>query len=503
MRSAPPSTEPDPPGLPGLERRVLTPSQLNAEAQVALEEHFGIVRVEGELSNFARPASGHWYFTLKDRRAQVRCAMFRSRNQRVRFRPEDGLRVLVRGRVSLYVSRGEFQLVADAIEPAGEGALRLAFEQLRARLAEEGLFEDARKRPLPPCPRHLALVTSPTGAAIRDLLSVLGRRWPVARVTLLPASVQGEQAVPDLTAALARLARWRAADPGAAPEVVVLGRGGGSLEDLWAFNEEAVARAVAACPVPVISAVGHETDYTITDFVADLRAPTPSAAAELATPAAGDWWRTFEERARRLAGAARRGVDADARAVALLRRRLRHPGGLLRERSQRVDELELRLRRQLAGRRARGAERLAGLQRRLRNASPGARLRRDAERLAALRRRLHRGDPRRTATAAAQRVAELSRRLERAWEGGRDRRRRRLDAAGTALQLQSPLGVVDRGYALLTRPPEPGARFGELVRDPATVSTGERLHARLAGGVLAVTVEGTVAEPDGAGKGPA
>lgn len=501
MRSATPSTEPDPPGLPGLERRVLTPSQLNAEAQVALEEQFGVVRVEGELSNLARPASGHWYFTLKDRRAQVRCAMFRSRNQRVRFRPEDGLRVLVCGRVSLYVSRGEFQLVADAIEPAGEGALRLAFEQLRARLAEEGLFDDARKRPLPPCPRHLALVTSPTGAAIRDLLSVLGRRWPVARVTLLPAAVQGERAVPDLTAALARLARWRGADPGAAPEVVVLGRGGGSLEDLWAFNEEAVARAVAACPVPVISAVGHETDYTITDFVADLRAPTPSAAAELATPAAGDWWRTFEERAGRLAGAARRGVDADARAVALLRRRLRHPGGLLRERSQRVDELELRLRRQLAGRRARGAERLAGLQRRLRNASPGARLRRDAERLAALRRRLHRGDPRRTAAAAGQRVAELSRRLERAWEGGRERRRRRLDAAGTALQLQSPLGVVDRGYALLTRPPEPGARFGELVRDPATVTAGERLHARLAGGVLAVTVEGTVAGADEAGKG--
>ena len=246
---------------------------LNAEAQVTLEERFGLIWIEGELSNLSRPASGHWYFTLKDRTAQVRCAMFKGRNVRVRFTPEAGTKLLLRARVSLYTGRGEFQLIVESMEPAGEGALRLAFEQLRRRLADEGLFDDARKRPLPATPRRSSLITSPSGAALRDLITVLARRWPTAEIVLLLSAVQGDAAPGELVAAFARISRM-CEDSDTPPDLVIAGRGGGSLEDLWCFNEEAVARAIAACPVPVISAVGHETDFTIADFVADLRAPT-------------------------------------------------------------------------------------------------------------------------------------------------------------------------------------------------------------------------------------
>ncbi|MEE4362054.1 MAG: exodeoxyribonuclease VII large subunit [Pseudomonadales bacterium] len=489
-RRPPLADDPPPATLLDTPRRVLTPSQLNAEAQVALEEAFGVVWVEGELSNFARPSSGHWYFTLKDRQAQVRCAMFRNRNGRVRFRPEDGMHVLLRGRVSLYVGRGEFQLIVDAIEPAGEGALRLAFEQLRQRLAAEGLFEDDRKRPLPACPRHIALITSPTGAAIRDLVSVLGRRWPVARVTLLPTAVQGEQAGAEIAAAFARLERWVAAAPEDAPDLVIAGRGGGSLEDLWAFNEEAVARALAGCSIPVVSAVGHETDFTIADFVADLRAPTPSAAAELATPDQSDWRAALARGRERLRQRLVARLANDRRHLDQVRRRLRHPGALLQDRIQRADELELRLRRLIAQRGALLRTQLDGVRRRLRAQSPVSRVARDGERLAALRRRLERSSPALLAARDRARVAQARARLTRAAQGRITKQQQRLRGAQTALTLQNPLGVVDRGYALLTRPAAPGQRFGALVRSPDEVSTGDALHAHLAGGVLAVAVVG-------------
>ncbi|HSG87610.1 MAG TPA: exodeoxyribonuclease VII large subunit [Pseudomonadales bacterium] len=455
-------------------RRILTPSQLNAEAQVVLEENFGLVWIEGELSNLARPGSGHWYFTLKDRRAQVRCAMFRGRNIRVKFTPTDGMQVLVKARVSLYVGRGEFQLIVDAIEPAGEGALRLAFEQLRARLGEEGLFDDARKRPLPDTPRHIGVITSPTGAAVRDILSVLARRWPSARVTLIPSAVQGDAATAELVRAFERLARWHGEDPHAAPELIIAGRGGGSLEDLWCFNEEAVARAIAACPVPVVSAVGHETDYTIADFVADLRAPTPSAAAELVTPDAGEWRQSFASMARELEAAARRRIEGSGLRLAQTRRRLRHPGVLLMERTQRVDELGMRLARRAGERIERSEERLTALSRRLAAASPAARLARD----------------RRT-------LDQLGARLVRAEARMADARRSRLTRTQQALGAFNPLAVVDRGYALLTRPAAGDARFGEVIRDPAVVTAGETLHAHLARGVLEVRAVGVFAAPDG------
>src|SRR6185437_16242986 len=259
-------------------RHILTPSTLNRLVRGLLEDALSLVWIEGELSNVARPASGHLYFTLKDSGAQVRCAMFRPKNAALRFKPADGMQVLLRARVGLYEPRGEFQLVAESMEPAGEGALQRAFEQLKAKLDAEGLFDPARKRPLPRYARRIGVITSATGAAIRDVLSVLSRRWPLAEVEVLPVPVQGREAPPAIVAMLDKASR------AARHDVLLVTRGGGSLEDLWAFNDEAVARAIHACAIPVVSAVGHEVDFSIADFVADLRAPTPSAAAELLVP---------------------------------------------------------------------------------------------------------------------------------------------------------------------------------------------------------------------------
>ena len=255
------------------DRPVYSVSELAHEARILIEEQFDLVWVEGEISNFRRPASGHWYFTLKDRSAQLRCAMFAGRNRQVRFAPEDGLQILIRGRVSLYEPRGDFQVIVEHAEPAGEGALRQAFEALKAKLADEGLFADERKRPLPAVPRHLAIVSSASGAALQDVLHVIERRFPALTVTLLPVSVQGNEAEGQIRRALSRVDQVGA-------DVVLITRGGGSLEDLWAFNLESVARAVAACPIPTVVAVGHQTDFVIAEFVADLRAPTPTAAAK-------------------------------------------------------------------------------------------------------------------------------------------------------------------------------------------------------------------------------
>ena len=257
---------------------VLTPSQLNTLARSLLEDAFPLVWVEGELGNVSRPASGHLYFTLKDARAQVRGALFKPKSQWLKFVPREGLRVLARGRLTLYEARGEYQLVLDHMEEAGEGALRRSVEELKAKLAAEGLFASERKRPLPRFVRRLGVITSPTGAAVRDIVSVLGRRCPLLEVEILPVQVQGATAAAGIAGMLAR------AGASGRYDTLLIARGGGSLEDLWAFNDEALARAIAASPVPVVSAVGHETDFTLADFAADVRAPTPSVAAELLVP---------------------------------------------------------------------------------------------------------------------------------------------------------------------------------------------------------------------------
>ena len=275
--------EATPESVARVERDVYSVSRLNREVRTLLERGFGMIWLEGEISNFSRPSSGHWYFSLKDAGAQVRCAMFRQRNMSCAFTARDGQKVLVRARIGLYEPRGEFQLLVEHMEDAGLGALRRRFDELAAALAAEGLFAPERKRPLPALPKRIGVVTSPTGAALRDILHVLARRFPAVPVLIYPVAVQGAQAAAEIVAAI-QLAGKRAEC-----DVLILARGGGSLEDLWAFNDERLARVIAASSIPVISGVGHEIDFTIADFAADVRAPTPSAAAELAVPDALEW----------------------------------------------------------------------------------------------------------------------------------------------------------------------------------------------------------------------
>ena len=349
---------------------VYSVSRLNREARLLLEAGLGRVWVEAELSNLARPSSGHWYFTLKDSAAQLRCAMFRQRNQLTRFQPRDGQQVLARGRVSLYEPRGDYQLIVDSLEEAGLGALQRAFEELRRRLATEGLFAPERKRPLPAAPATIGVITSPTGAALRDILHILARRYAAARVIVYPVPVQGAAAAPAIAAAL-DLAGARAEC-----EVLILARGGGSLEDLWAFNDERVARAIARCPIPVVSGVGHETDVTIADFVADRRAPTPSGAAELVAPDTAGWLAQLARFAARFGAAVQRHLAEDGRRLAHLQHRLEraHPGTRLAQSSQRLDELERRLQRAWRERLQRAGARVELAARALQAVSPLATL---------------------------------------------------------------------------------------------------------------------------------
>ena len=328
------------------EREVWTVSRLNREVRLLIETGLPALWIEGEVSNLARPASGHLYFSLKDEAAQVRCALWRSGALKLSFTPRNGMQLLVRARVSVYEPRGEYQLIVERAEEAGEGALRRRFEELKARLRAEGLFEETLKRPLPALPRRIGIVTSPSGAAIRDILHILRRRFPAVPVLIYPVPVQGEGAAAKIAAMLA-LASERAEC-----DVLILARGGGSLEDLWSFNEEVVARAIRACEIPVVSGVGHETDVTIADFAADRRAPTPSGAAEIAVPDAAEWLKRLNRDRGRLHNAIARKLRLKVERLGWQRRRLQvaHPGNRLRQLGQRLDELELRRRRAMQGR---------------------------------------------------------------------------------------------------------------------------------------------------------
>jgi exodeoxyribonuclease VII large subunit len=444
-------------------REVLTPSRLNALARELVEQRFPSIWVEGELSNVSRPASGHLYFTLKDAQAQVRCAMFRLRAGWLRFRPADGQHVLVRARVSLYEARGEFQLLVEHMEEAGEGALRREFERLKARLAAEGLFESARKRPLPRLARRIAILTSPSGAAIRDVLSVLGRRFPLLAVDLLPIPVQGREAPPAIVAmidAAVRCARY---------DVLLLARGGGSIEDLWAFNDERVARAIAAASIPVVSAIGHEIDFTIADFVADLRAPTPSAAAELMVPDRQDLARALEVLRRRLTAAFER---------------------RLRERAQRIDAASLRLRAQHPRQRLRALrERWRGGQQRL-AATLQALLERRRARLGLARVRLEAAHPGRLLVRLGERAHRAEARLGQCMPALVAAARLRAEALARALHAVSPLATLERGYAIVQ-----DAATAGVIRSAAQVSPGQALDVRVADGGFPVTVRPLPVEP--------
>ena len=435
-----------------------TVSQLNRLARELLEQELPALWVSGEISNLARPASGHIYFTLKDDRAQVRCALFRGRN-RLSFVPANGQQVLVRGRISLYEPRGDYQLIAEHLEPAGEGLLRQRLEELKRRLAAEGLFDAGRKRPLPALPRRIGVITSPSGAAIRDILHILARRFPAVPVLVYPTPVQGDAAKGEIARALA-LAGERAEC-----DVLIVARGGGSLEDLWAFNEEIVARAIAASPIPVVSGVGHETDFTLADLAADLRAPTPSGAAELVVPDAADWRRRLLMLDRAMASALRRVQLQSAQTLDQLRRRLDrcHPGAVLARRGEQLGDLGQRLAGALRGRLAMEQLKAANLESRLAGGSPAVRLRMQQQLLVHGRLRL----------ASAIRVQ-----LERP--------RRQLAVLAASLQGVSPLQTLERGYAIVQ-----DQRTGQVLRDAASLKAGDRVTARLARGAFTATVQET------------
>ena len=437
------------------ERRIFTVGEITLAIRDLLGGEFSGIWVAGEISGVRRAASGHYYFTLKDGEAQLSCVCFRNVARTLRFLPQDGVAVLARGGIDVYPPRGSYQLLVEAIEPQGYGALQLAFEQLKKKLAAEGLFDEARKRPLPAFPRRIGVVTSPSGAAIRDIVHVLGRRWPGLHIRLYPALVQGEGSVEAVVEGIEFFGAsgW--------PEVLIVGRGGGSIEDLWTFNEEAVARAIAASPVPVVSAVGHETDFTIADFVADLRAPTPSAAAELVVPEQRELRERLTAQRRKLAQAARyRLVTARTR---LQQRGVEAAAGTLRRRIgrslQRVDELEYALRDRMR-----------------------AHLKQDRAAWSGLDAGLRRRDPR-------LQLAEGRRRLEKATADAAGKMKLRMAAAraryeSLAGQLDqlSPLRVLDRGYAIVQN------ANGDVLRDAAGVAVGSPVSIRLSRGRLGATV---------------
>lgn len=438
-------------------RRILSVSELTANLREVLETTFPEVWVEGELSNARVWQTGHLYFTLKDGSAQIKGVMFRSALRYLKFKPEDGLHVVVRGRISVYDPKGEYQLVGEHMEPHGYGPLQLAFEQLKKKLAAEGLFDAGRKRPLPTLPRRIGVVTSIDGAALRDIIRVLRRRYPNAHVVIAPSRVQGDDAAGEIVRALRGIARVDGVD------VVIVGRGGGSLEDLWAFNEEKVARAIAACPVPVISAVGHETDFTIADFVADLRAATPSAAAELVVRRKDDFCGFIDRQGDRLQAAMRRRIARfESRVNALIAR----PGyagqrGRLAMRGRHVSELAATLRHTI-------------------NSATARRVRRHD----LLRRALTQFDPRHRLGAVKTQLVAREGQLGRAAARRLHHADARFKALAARLEGLSPLSVLGRGYAVAW-----DSTRTRILRDPASVSAGDEVIVTLERGELRTIVK--------------
>jgi exodeoxyribonuclease VII large subunit len=411
----------------------ITVSQLNRQVKALLEQGIARLWIEGEISNLAKPASGHVYFSLKDKNAQIRAAFFRQRQRGPTVGLKNGDQVLVFGKVSLYEPRGDYQLIAEQVEPAGEGALKRQFEVLKKMLAAEGLFDAERKLDLPDLPTRIGVITSPSGAAIRDILSVLGRRFPSIPVIIYPSAVQGDAAPPELITALDTAIRRDECD------VLILGRGGGSLEDLWAFNDEKLARAIADCPIPVVSAVGHEVDFTIADFVADMRAPTPSGAAELIVPDRDDWLRSVNSLATRIARLGQRAIE---------------------DRGQTLDWLS----------------------RRLLQTSPQATLHRQHDRLREMRHRLS-AAIRHDMAGQRPRLSNLWQRLHNSSRTGIEKVQHRLALAMRGLHSVSPLATLERGYAIVE-----DTTTGKVLLRASDASPGDDIRARLSHGELTAKV---------------
>lgn len=448
---------PQPPAVKP-QREIYSVSRLNREARGLLEDAFGRLWVEGEISNLARPASGHLYFTLKDSGAQISCAFFKNRAQLLRFKPIEGMHVIARARVSLYEPRGGFQLIVDTLEEAGEGALQRRFEALKQRLNQEGLFDAAHKLAIPALPAKIGIITSPGGAAVRDVLTVLKRRFPVTPVIIYPSLVQGEAAADQLVAAI------QTADRRAEVDVLLLTRGGGSLEDLWPFNEEPVARAVYACQLPVVSAIGHEIDFVITDFVADQRAATPSAAAELLSPDRLELQATLNAVQRRLVGRVAERLKQCQQRLQWLARRLQpqHPGRRLQQHIQRLDELEQNLRTCLTHK-----------------------LRQLASHIREVKARLLQHTPKHKLARLRQAQAGIGIRLEQSMLLFLERKRQRCHALTHSLDTLSPLATLQRGYSITLK-----RATGKVMYDTGALAVGQLLETRLRRGRIISKITG-------------
>lgn len=445
------------------EPQVISVTELNKNIKEILEGRFPLVWLKAEISNFKAHTSGHFYFSLKDAKSQINAVMFRGFNSQLKFRPEEGMEVIVRGRVTVYEPRGNYQIFCEVMEPVGAGALQKAFEQLKAKLQKEGLFDQARKRPLPALPRHIAIVTSPTGAAIRDMLNVLGRRFKGAQITLIPCRVQGDLAPNEIVQAIQLANKLKDVD------VMIVGRGGGSIEDLWAFNEEKVARAIAASRIPTISAVGHEVDFTIADFVADLRAPTPSAAAELVVKNAGDLAQRIAAEEKRLKISLRRFFEKERHAIEALSKRLIDPQRRLQDASIRCDELLQRL--------------------------ENATLRTFADqrvKIELLREKL--GHPETRVRQEREGLHSLQVRLREGMKNKMLRKQEHIARSMAVLDSLSPLRVVQRGYSLVSVAEDCEAGRGtaardKLITDVAQVKVGGRVKIQFARGCASAEVK--------------
>ena len=440
---------------------IYTVSRLNTVVRLLLEQEMGLVWLTAEISNLVQHSSGHWYFTLKDSQAQVKAAMFKGQNRRVSFRPQNGQQILVQGQLSLYEARGDYQLIVEKMQPAGDGLLQMKLEALKAQLTAEGLFAPSRKRPLPPQPKQIGIITSPTGAAVHDMLTILARRDPSLPVILYPSAVQGESAVPALLTALETA--WRRDEC----DLLIIGRGGGSLEDLWCFNDERVVRAIASSPIPIVSAVGHETDVTLADFAADLRAPTPSAAAELVS-------RDQQQQLHRLTQLIQRLKQAillqQQRYVLRWQRQhsrlaAQNPQYQLQQKIQRQDELQWRLERVIKQQLGNASRHYAEQTQRLQQASPTRHL-----------------------STLKQQHEFLQQRLLKALQNQHQARQQQLAQLSGQLQALSPLQVLARGYSVTTN------MSGKLIHEASQVTPGEQLNIQLGKGALRVKTEAVKSE---------
>lgn len=434
---------------------IYTVSRLNSEVRLTLELQFQQLWLIGEVSNFVAAASGHWYFSLKDQAAQVKVAMFKQANRHAQLRPQNGQQVLIRARISVYEPRGEYQLLAEFIEPAGDGLLKQQFEQLKAKLAAEGLFAAERKKPLPLNPQRVGIITSPTGAAVRDIITVMARRSPSTALIIYPCQVQGDTAAAQLRAMLSTAIMRNEVD------VLIIGRGGGSLEDLWCFNDEALARAIAACPIPIVSAVGHEIDFSLTDFVADVRAPTPSAAAELVSTDQSQHILTLQQLARRLTRAQQLYMQRLAPKLSQLQQRLQqlHPQRRLEQQQQRLDELQSRLVRVLQQQLQHAKRQQHYLQQSLQHLSPAKALAQQSSQL-----------------------QQLHRRLQQAKQQHLKHAKQRLGTLSAQLNTVSPLATLARGYSITFDNKQ------QALVSSAQLKVGDSVHTRLAEGSFEATV---------------